>query len=48
MREPLALIGLVTPDGRLVTMRISVCALSIARAQGWMVFNDFERLAVMT
>lgn len=43
-REPLVLVGLVKPNGRLATVWISPCAVHIARTQGWWVFDDFETL----
>ncbi len=36
-------IGIVCDDGTLVTVWIAPEAVAVARAQGWMVFDDFER-----
>lgn len=43
MDDALEEVGYVQADGELIVRQISRCALSIARAQGWMVFSDFAR-----
>lgn len=43
MDEALEEVAYVTADEELIVRAISRCAVSIARAQGWMVLSDFTR-----
>ena len=48
MRRDMVQIGFVKANGTLVTQWIPADAVGFARAHGWMVFDDFERLIGVT